>query len=135
MLSLLSWVPTALRFGWKAVKGIGSLFTGGSLESILRTIDKGMSDDVRKEEIKAEVTKRWIDAQANLLVGRTWWFQLFFVIPLGVYWSALLWVSAFPALGWVVYPLPSPYYEWAAGIISALFVIDGSKAVIGRFQK
>ncbi len=116
-------------------KFLGGFFTGGSLETILSTIDKGMDNEVAKEQVKADVTKKWIDAQANLLVGRTWWFQLFFVVPLGVYWSALLWVNAFPVLGWTVHALPSPYYEWAAGIISALFIVDGGKALLGRFMK
>lgn len=117
------------------LKLVGSFFTGGSLETILNTIEKGMDNEATKEQVKADVTKKWIDAQANLLVGRTWWFQLFFVVPLGVYWSALLWVSAFPWLGWEVHALPSPYYEWAAAIVSALFIVDGGKALLGRFGK
>ncbi len=116
-------------------KGIGSLFTGGNLDSILKTIEKNLDNEVSKEEVKAEVTKKWIEAQSALLVGRTWWFQLFFVVPLGVYWSALLWVSAFPQIGWEVAALPSPYYEWAAGIVSALFIVDGGKALIAKFTK
>jgi hypothetical protein len=117
------------------LKLVGSFFTGGSLETILNTIEKGMDNEATKEQVKADVTKKWIEAQSNLLVGRTWWFQLFFVVPLGVYWSALLWVSAFPFIGWEVAALPSPYYEWAAGIVSALFIVDGGKALLGRFMK
>ena len=117
------------------LKLVGGFFTGGSLETILNTIEKGMDNEATKEQTKADVTKKWIEAQSNLLVGRTWWFQLFFVVPLGIYWSALLWVSAFPALGWTVNALPSPYYEWAAGIVSALFIVDGGKALLGRFMK
>lgn len=117
------------------LKLVGGFFTGGNLETILSTIEKGMDNEATKEQVKADVTKKWIDAQANLLVGRTWWFQLFFVVPLGVYWSALLWVSAFPAIGWTVNALPSPYYEWAAGIVSALFIVDGGKAILGRLGK
>jgi hypothetical protein len=117
------------------LKLVGSFFTGGSLDSILNTIEKGMDNEAAKEQVKADVTKKWIDAQANLLVGRTWWFQLFFVVPLGVYWSALLWVNAFPWLGWTVHALPSPYYEWAAAIVSALFIVDGGKAILGRLNK
>lgn len=132
---MLSWLPLIGGLVFKTIKGFAGVFTGGSLESILATIDKGLDNEVTKEQVKADVTKKWIDAQANLLVGRTWWFQLFFVVPLGVYWSALLWVSAFPFLGWTVHALPSPYYEWAAGIISALFIVDGGKALIGRFTK
>lgn len=122
---------------WTLIKSVGgwavSFLTGGSLEKILDTIEHKIDDETKKEEIKADVTKTWINAQASLLVGRTWWFQLFFVLPLGVYWSALLWVSAFPMLGWEVKALPSPYYEWAAGIVSALFIVDGGKALLNRF--
>lgn len=127
---------------WKLLGGlfmgglrlVGGFFTGGSLETILNTIEKGMDNEATKEQVKADVTKKWIDAQANLLVGRTWWFQLFFVVPLGLYWTALI-IACFPASGWVVHALPSPYYEWAAGIISALFIVDGGKALLGRFMK
>ena len=119
----------------KALKLILGYFTGGTLEKILEVIDTKIDNETERERIKAEVTKTYVAAQANLMVGRTWWFQLFFVVPLGVYWSALLWVSAFPKYGWTVHALPSPYYEWAAYIVSALFIVDGSKAVIGRFKK
>lgn len=119
---------------WAGLKGIGSIFVGGNLESILRTIDKGMSDEVRREEIKAEVTKKWIDAQANLLVGRTWWFQLFFVIPAGLYWTALI-LAQFPFLGLTVYRMPGFAEEVFFAIISALFIVDSGKALISRWKQ
>lgn len=123
---------TKLLFG--AGRFIIKVFTGGSLESILSTIDKGMDNEVEKDKVKADVTKKWIDAQASLLVGRTWWFQLFFVIPLGLWWTAVILDSIF---GWDhnIAALPAPLDEWAAWIISALFIVDGTKAVIGRFTK
>lgn len=110
-----------------------SAFTGGSLEKLLDVINKKMDNEVLREEIKAEVTKTWINAQANLLVGRTWWFQLFFVIPLGMWWTAVILDSIF---GWEhdILALPQPLDEWAGWIISALFIVDGSKALIGRFK-
>lgn len=119
-----------LKFG----AGLISVFTGGSLDKILDTIDKKMDATTQREEIKADVTKKWVDAQANLLVGRTWWFQLFFVIPLGVWWSAVILDSI---VGWEhnIAALPSPLDQWAAWIISALFIVDGGKALIGRFTK
>lgn len=128
---------------WTLIKTLGSglisgavkLFTGGGLSDILETINKNVDAGTKREEIKAEVTKRWIDAQASLLVGRTWWFQLFFVIPAGIYWSALLFVSAFPRWGWEVYRLPGFAEEIYFAIISALFIVDGGKALIGRFKK
>ena len=118
-------------------KFVGGLLTGGNLDSVLRTIEKGFDDEVTKEQVKADVTKKLIEAQAGLLTGRTWWFQLFFVIPLGTHWAALCYVSAFPHLanGWVVHPLPAPFDEWAGAIIGALFIVDGGKALIGRALK
>ena len=126
---------------WSILTKLGgwaiSLLTGGSLEKILDVINKKMSDDVRKEELKADVTETWIKAQASLLVGRTWWFQLFFVIPLGLWWTSVILDSIWlkDAYGHVTYALPSPLDEWAGWIISALFIVDGSKAVLGRWSK
>lgn len=126
-------------FGWfgKIAKWIGQgvlqVFTGGTLESILTTIDRGMDNEVEKEKVKADVTKKWIDAQANLLVGRTWWFQLFFVIPAGLYWTALI-LAQFPFLGWTVYRMPGFAEEVFLGIISALFIVDGGKALLAKFN-
>jgi hypothetical protein len=124
---MLGWV-------WKLGKWAAGAITGGSLDRILDTIEKRMDDETRKEEIKAKVTETWINAQANLLVGRTWWFQLFFVLPMAVHWAAINWVSTFPQYGWVVHPLPAPFDEWEGWIISALFLVDGGKAVLGRFK-
>jgi len=123
---------TTILFG--AFRAVGSIFTGGSLDSILKTIDRNLDNEVQKETVKADVTKKWIDRQADLLVGRTWWFQLFFVIPLGVWWTAVILDSIF---GWErqIAALPAPLDEWAAWIISALFIVDGTKAVLGRFGK
>lgn len=113
-------------------------FTGGTLNSILSTIDKHMDNDVTKEQVKADVTKTYVQAQANLLVGRTWWFQLFFVIPLGLWWTSVIIDSIMIHFAWYGHTtaaLPAPLDTWAGWIISALFVVDGTKALIGRFTK
>ena len=124
---MIGWLLTAGKF-------IGSLFVGGSLDGILKTIDKNMDNDVAKEEVKAEVTKKWIDRQADLLVGRTWWFQLFFVIPLGLWWTAVILDSILPG-EWRIAALPDPLNEWAAWILSALFIVDGGKALLAKVMK
>jgi hypothetical protein len=124
---MIGWLLTAGKF-------IGSLFVGGSLDGILKTIDKNMDNDVAKEEVKAEVTKKWIDRQADLLVGRTWWFQLFFVIPLGLWWTAVILDSILPG-EWHIAALPDPLNEWAAWILSALFIVDGGKALLAKVLK
>ena len=119
----------------KVFGGIVSAFTGGGLEKVLDVIERKMDNETKKEEIKAEVTKTWINAQANLLVGRTWWFQLFFVVPLGLWWSAVIIDSVFQVEAWNVAALPSPLDEWAGWMISSVFLIDGTKAIIGRYKK
>lgn len=116
-------------------KWLGGLLIGGGLKDILDTIEKGMDNEVTKEEVKADVTKKWIEAQTNLLVGRTWWFQLFFVIPAGIYWSAVITDSIGQFESWDVAKLPEPLDEYFAMIIAALFVVDGGKALLGRFKK
>ena len=72
-----------------------SWFTGGTLDRILETIDKRMDNETEREKVKGEVTKTYIQAQANLAVGRTWWFQLFFVVPLGLWWTSVILDSIF----------------------------------------
>lgn len=116
-------------------KTIFGAITGGSLDKILDTIEHRMDNEVTKEEVKAEVTKTWINAQANLLVGRTWWFQLFFVLPAGLYWLAIIVDSILQVPGWDVAKLPAPMDDVFGLIISALFVVDAGKALIGRFKK
>lgn len=130
----MGWLFTLGGWVFNGLKAVGNVFTGGSLDSILRTIEKGMGDDVVKEQVKADVTKKWIEAQAQLLVGRTWWFQLFFVIPAGIYWTALI-LAQFPVLNWTVHRMPGFAEEVFLGIISALFIVDGGKALLARFNK
>ena len=112
-----------------------NIFTGGSLNRILDTIDRYLGTDPTTEQLKADVTKTWIQAQANLLVGRTWWFQLLFVIPLGMWWTGVVLDSMHLWPLQHIEKLPTPLDTWAGWIISALFLVDGGKAVIGRFKK
>lgn len=110
-------------------------FTGGSLDRILDTIEKRMDNEVTKEEVKAEITKTWINAQAQLLVGRTWWFQLFFVLPFGLWLTgAIVAVLGQAYFDWkVMMPaLPPPLDDWAGWIISSIFIVDQGKALMGR---
>lgn len=122
---------------WYSIgKWVVSFLTGGSLEKILDVIDHKMDNDVAKEQLKAEVTETWIKAQASLLVGRTWWFQLFFVLPLGAWWTSVIADCIFLRYyGHTTAALPPPLDSWAGWIISALFMIDGGKAILGRWSK
>jgi hypothetical protein len=116
-----------------AIKWVFGLFTGGTLDRVLNTIEKRMDNEVTKEQVKAEVTKTVVTAQAQLMVGRTWWFQLFFVVPLGFWWTAIV-LDSVCHFGWEVDKLPAPLDEWASYILTALFIVDGGKALLGRFK-
>ncbi len=61
-------------------------------------------------------------------------FQLFFVLPLGVWFSAVVADSIFH-FTWNVAALLPPLDMWAGWIVSALFLVDGGKAIIGRIRK
>jgi hypothetical protein len=111
-----------------------SFFVGGTLEKLLDVINTKITDETKREEIKAEVTKKWIDAQAALLVGRTWWFQLFFVVPLGLWWTAVILDSIF-GFEHDIAALPFPLDTWAGWIVSSVFLVDQAKALIGRIKQ
>ncbi|MEX3008757.1 hypothetical protein [Hoeflea sp. TYP-13] len=123
MLALLSKGGTAL-LGW---------LTGGTLDRILDSVDHKVDNETERERIKADIIKTHMQAQASLLVSRTWWFQLFFVIPLGIWFAAVVADSLFH-FTWNVAALPPPLDTWAGWIVSSLFLVDGGKAIIGRFR-
>lgn len=107
--------------------------TGGTLDRILDSIDKKVDSETERQRIKASIIEAQFRARASLLTGRTWWFQLFFVVPLGIWFSAIVADSLFH-FTWNVAALPAPLDTWAGWIVSSLFLVDGSKAIIGRFR-
>lgn len=107
--------------------------TGGTLDRILDSIDHRLDNETERERIKAELIRTHTLARANLLASRTWWYQLFFVLPLGVWFSAVVADSIFQ-FTWNVAALPPPLDMWAGWIVSALFLVDGGKALIGRIR-
>lgn len=109
-------------------------FTGGTLDRVLDTIEKRLDNEVTKEQVKADVAKTVVNAQAQLMVGRTWWFQLFYVVPSGFWFAAVVFDSVFQIQGWDVAKLPEPLDDWMTYIVSALFIVDGGKALLGRFK-
>jgi hypothetical protein len=132
---MFAFILTAFKWlGPSMFSMLRGVFTGGTLEKILDSIDKKFDNETEREKVKADVTKTYVNAQVQLLVGRTWWFQLFFVLPLGLWWTGVIFVSLFPAVGWTIHALPTPLDTWAGWIITALFVVDGSKSLIGRVQ-
>ena len=123
MATLLARMGAAL-LGW---------LTGGALDRILDSIDHRLDNETDRQRIRADIIREHTRARANLLANRTWWFQLFFVLPLGVWFSAVVADSIFH-FSWNVAALPAPLDQWAGWIVSALFLVDGGKALIGRVR-
>jgi hypothetical protein len=113
---------------------LGNILTGGGLDSIMKTVDTYFQESTNKDAIKGKVIEAYLNNQAQIVLQRTWWFQLFFVIPLGFWWSAVIVDSVFH-LNLRVAALPPPLDSWAGGIISALFVVDSTKSIVASFLK
>lgn len=126
------------------VRALGSAFgwlTRGTLERILDTIDHKMDQGTERDRIRADILADYMRAQVTVLTGRGWWFPLFFVAPLGFWFSAVcvysvLWCRdcAYPQ-SWSVAALPPPLDEWAGAIVGSLFVAKVGEAVVGRLRR
>lgn len=108
--------------------------TGGTLDRVLKSVDHRIDNETERDRIKASIIETQLQAQASLLTGRTWWFQLFFVVPLGIWFTLVIADSIFL---WErdIAALPPPLDQWAGWIVSSLFLVDGGKALIGRFRR
>ena len=123
----------ASLFGW-AIK----LFGGGIIEKALDAFTKSEDIRVRGKEIDAETVKEamrmYVQSQANqnevqkakLEIKFYWLLVALFIIPLGVWWTAVLADSTFN-LPISVANLPTPELrEWAGQMISFLFYTGGT---------
>ncbi|MAB01097.1 MAG: hypothetical protein CMN87_19810 [Stappia sp.] len=86
-----------------------------------------------REAIRAEVAAR-AEARALLVAEGEHFFsaarlgRLLFVLPLGLWWGAVMADSVF-AFSWNVAALPAPLDDWAGAILASLFLVDGMKGV------
>jgi hypothetical protein len=95
---------------------------------------KSSNNEVEKEKIRAETEQSKDKWKAVILTSTgAWWFQLFFIIPLAVWFASvvlysLLWCKgcAFPQ-PWSIAALPPPLNEWAGVIIGFLFLANMGK--------
>ena len=112
-----------LIFGW---------LTGSTLDRILSTVDKRFDNKTEQDRIKADITEEYLKAQVTLLTGPGWWFPLFFIVPLGLWFSSVCIYSmlfcagcAFPQT-WTIAALPSPLDQWSGGIVASLFLYQAA---------
>jgi hypothetical protein len=93
-----------------------------------------LSADLAAQAIRAEMDAR-SQARAVLLAEQGSFFtaarlgRLMFVVPLGIWWSAVIADSIF-AFSWTVAALPSPLDEWAGAILLSLFLVDGLQGAV-----
>ena len=116
------------------LKTVLGWFVGGTLDRILNSVDHKIDNATERERIKAEIVRAHLTAKAGLLAQRTWWFQLFFVIPLGLWFFAVVIDSVF-LFAWNVAALPAPLDQWGGWIVSSLFLIDGGKVLAGAWRR
>jgi hypothetical protein len=116
-----------LIFGW---------LTGSTLDRILSTVESRFNNKTEQDRIKSDVTEAYLKAQVATLTGPGWWFPLFFVVPLGLWFSSVCIYSIFFCAGcafpqtWTIAALPPPLDEWSGGIVASMFLYQGGKAGI-----
>lgn len=102
-----------------------SWLTGGTLARILDTVDNRLDNETERERVKADVVKSWTQASVdNNRADRFFWlWRGMFVVPTGIYYGAII-ADSMGRFDWSVAALPSPYDQWGAAIVLALFGRD-----------
>ncbi|ASJ59006.1 hypothetical protein KEM44_21225 [Sinorhizobium meliloti] len=103
-------------------------FLSGPLGRILDTIDRKVDSETERQRIKTQAVESYVAAQAQVLTGRGWWFPLFFLVPAGLWFSAVCIFSIFFCRAcvwpqdWTIAALPPPLNEWMGAIVGSLFI-------------
>ncbi len=95
---------------------------------------KQTSDALEREKVLAQTEQNKDKWKAVILTSTgSWWFQLFFIIPLAIWFSAVviysvLWCNdcIYPQ-PWTIAALPDPLDKWAGAIIGFLFLTNATK--------
>ena len=92
---------------------------------------KQTSDSLEREKIHAQTEESKDKWKAVILTSTgAWLFQLFFIVPLALWFLSVVLYSVFFCqdcmypVGWTIAALPSPLNEWAAAIIAFLFLTN-----------
>lgn len=94
---------------------------------------KKATSDNERERIKAEHEENVLAIKANLLSKGGWWFQLFFIVPIALWFSAVVIYSIFWCKDcmypqpWTIARLPDPLNEWVGVVIAYLFLVGGRR--------
>jgi hypothetical protein len=112
----------------------------GPLGRILDTIDKNTDATVERDRIKTEAVQSYVNAQAQILTGKGYWFPLLFLVPAGLWFSSvciysILWCRgcAYPQ-EWTIAALPPPLDSWMGGIVGSMFIGKAGEQILAKWR-
>lgn len=95
---------------------------------------KQTNNDLERDKVRASIETSKDKWKAVILTSTgAWWFQLFFIIPLAFWFSAVVIYSVLWCKGcvypqpWTIASLPNPLDDWAGAIIAFLFLTNTVK--------
>nr|WP_249127796.1 hypothetical protein [Bradyrhizobium lablabi] len=113
----------------------------GPLDRALKSVDNAVNNETTREQVKADLAKSYLMAQASILTGRGWWFPLLFLVPAGLWFASVCVYSilfcklcAFPQT-WTIAALPAPLDQWMGAIVGSLFIGKAGGEIIARLRK
>jgi hypothetical protein len=113
----------------------------GPLDRIFKSVDSAIDNQTKREEVKADLARSYLSAQATILTGRGWWFPLLFLVPAGLWFASVCIYSilfcklcAYPQ-AWTIAALPAPLDQWMGAIVGSLFIGKAGGEIIARLRK
>lgn len=123
------------------IKTILDWLLGGPLDRALKSVDNAVNNETTREQVKADLAKSYLMAQASVLTGRGWWFPLLFLVPAGLWFGSVCIYSilfcklcAYPQT-WTIAALPPPLDQWMGAIVGSLFIGKAGGEIIARLKK
>ncbi|MHC5654267.1 hypothetical protein [Stappia sp.] len=125
------------------MSGLLGLLAGPLLAAMVSLLEKRIDAHTRDRDVSAELAAEAIrgemaaraEARAVLIAEQGHLFsaarigRLLFVLPLGLWWTAVILDSVF-RFSWNVAALPPPLDDWAGAILLSLFLVDGVKGAV-----
>ena len=108
------------------------------LGKLLKLVEAKVDNETERQRIQAETVQTYVNAQAQVLTGRGWWFPLFFIAPTALHYGAVnvysvFWckLCAYPQT-WTIAALPAPFDQWEGAIVMSMFVGFMGRALLKR---
>ena len=117
-----------------------SWLVSGPLDRLFQTIDHKIDNETERERIKTEAVSRYVEASVSQANSKQWWFPLFFLVPAGLWFTAVCIYSilfckqCIAPQEWVIAALPNPLDDWMGWIVGSLFVGKAGEMLLSRFK-